>query len=158
MHSKRLIGLLFLCNMAHADIYKYVDSNGNVTFTNSPIKGAVRIMSESQPAANPIRRNNESVKSPRVAVPSPVNFPKVDAATQKTRDSNRKLILEEELSSERELFNKAKKNLQEADANRSAAEQANPKLYLDRIGRLREAIVMHEKNVTALQAELTRVR
>ncbi|QLG87056.1 DUF4124 domain-containing protein [Chitinibacter bivalviorum] len=148
--------------LSWADIYKYVDESGNVTFTNTPIKGAVRIMSE--PAA-PRRSDsgNSSANSTRtptnkVSVPSPVNFPKVDAATQKSRDSNRKQILSEELASEQILLGNAKKALQEADANRSADEKANPKMYLDRIGRLRETIVMHEKNVAALQAELSRVR
>lgn len=159
MYAKIFISALFISSAAMADIYKYTDENGNVTFTNSPIKGAVRIMSESQPTTNTRRSNDSpSVKAPRVAAPSPVNFPKVDSATQKSRDSNRKLILEEELKSERTLLSTAQKNLQDAESNKTAAEQANPKQYLDRIGKLRETIVMHEKNVTALQSELARVR
>ena len=145
-----------------ADIYKYTDENGNVTFTNTPVKGAVRIMSESNPTTNARRPSGDSgvvsKSSPRVAAPSPLNFPKVDAATQKSRDSNRKVILTEELNSERALLSKAQRNLQEAETTKTAAEQANPKLYLDRIGRLRETIMMHEKNVAALQSELNRVR
>ena len=144
-----------------ADIYKYTDENGNVTFTNSPIKGAVRIMSESNPTTNARRPSGDSAnvgKSPRVAAPSPLNFPKVDAATQKSRDSNRKVILTEELTSERALLSKAQRSLQEAETTKTAAEQANPKLYLERIGRLRETIMMHEKNVAALQSEINRVR
>ncbi len=144
-----------------ADIYKYTDENGNVTFTNSPIKGAVRIMSESNPTTNARRPSGETTstnKSPRVAAPSPLNFPKVDAATQKSRDSNRKVILAEELSSERALLSKAQRSLQESETTKTAAEQANPKLYLERIGRLRETIMMHEKNVAALQSEINRVR
>ena len=72
-----------------ADIYKYTDENGNVTFTNTPVKGAVRIMSESNPTTNARRPSGDSgvvsKSSPRVAAPSPLNFPKVDAATQKSR-------------------------------------------------------------------------
>lgn len=159
MYAKIFISALLISSAAMADIYKYTDENGNVTFTNSPIKGAVRIMSESQPTTN-ARRNNDSpsAKTPRVAAPSPLNFPKVDSATQKSRDSNRKLILEEELNSERNQLSKAQKNLQDAETNKTAAEQANPKQYLERIGKLRETIVMHEKNVAALQSELARVR
>lgn len=145
-----------------ADIYKYTDENGNVTFTNSPIKGAVKIMSESNPTTNARRPSGDSStssnKSPRVAPPSPLNFPKVDAATQKSRDSNRKVILAEELNSERALLSKAQRSLQEAESTKTAAEQANPKLYLERIARLRETMMMHEKNVAALQSEINRVR
>ena len=162
MYAKLILSTLLISGAAHADIYKYVDENGNVTFTNTPIKGAVRIMSESsQPATTAPRRSSSDSATPRaarVATPSPANFPKVDTATQKSRDSNRRLILEEELNGERASLSKAQKNLQEADANRTATEQANPKLYLERIGKLRETIVMHEKNVAALQAELARVR
>ncbi|QLI80234.1 DUF4124 domain-containing protein [Chitinibacter fontanus] len=163
MFEKTLFTLLFATTSAlcWADIYKYVDENGNVTFTNSPIKGAVRIMAE---PSSPRRSTSETSgkatqpRAPSVAAPSPINFPRVDAATQKSRDSNRKQILTDELNSEQASLNAAKKALQEADANRSAEEKANPKLYLDRIGRLRETIVMHEKNTAALQAELSRMR
>jgi multidrug resistance efflux pump len=154
--------LTLLCTSSWADIYKYVDESGNVTFTNTPIKGAVRIMAE----PNAPRRNTEgnstsnttANRSPRVAAPSPVNFPRVDAATQKSRDSNRKQILADELANEQAMLANAQKALREADANRSADEKNNPKLYLERIGRLRETIVMHEKNLAALQAEISRVR
>ncbi len=162
MYAKIFFCALFISSCAFADIYKYTDANGNVTFTNSPIKGAVRIMSESNPTTNARRPSGETTnsvsKSPRVAAPSPLNFPKVDAATQKSRDSNRKVILAEELNSERSLLSKAQKSLQEAESTKTAAEQANPKLYLDRIGRLRETIMMHEKNVASLQSEISRVR
>ncbi|WP_348945099.1 DUF4124 domain-containing protein [Chitinibacter sp. FCG-7] len=163
MYAKSLFTLLIACASlpSWADIYKYVDENGHVTFTNTPIKGAVRIMSE--PSA-PRRSSSETTvrssqpRSPSVSVPSPVNFPRVDAATQRSRDSNRKQILNDELASEQASLNAARKALQEADSNRSAEEKSNPKLYLERIGRLRETIVMHEKNTAALQAELSRMR
>nr|WP_314901684.1 DUF4124 domain-containing protein [uncultured Deefgea sp.] len=161
MYAKIFFSALLISNCAMADIYKYTDENGNVTFTNSPMKGAVRIMSESNPTTNARRPSGEStstVKSPRVAAPSPLNFPKVDAATQKSRDSNRKVILAEELNSERALLSKAQRSLQESETTKTAAEQANPKLYLDRIGRLRETIMMHEKNIASLQSEISRVR
>lgn len=161
MYAKIFFSALLISSCAMADIYKYTDENGNVTFTNTPIKGAVRIMSESNPTTNARRPSGDSgnvSKSPRVAAPSPLNFPKVDAATQKSRDSNRKVILAEELTSERGLLSKAQKSLQEAEATKTAAEQANPKLYLERIGRLRETMMMHEKNIAALQSEINRVR
>jgi hypothetical protein len=51
MNNKIIVLMVFsfAVSCAHADIYKYTDENGNVTFTLTPIKGAVRIMSESQP-------------------------------------------------------------------------------------------------------------
>lgn len=144
-----------------ADIYISKDAEGNSVFTSFPVPGGKIYLKD---------KNNNSVKnsesSPRtttskttsVGAPSPVNFPRVDAATQKSRDSNRKQILTDELNSEQASLNAAKKALQDAESTKSAEEKANPKLYLDRIGRLRETIVMHEKNTAALQAELSRMR
>ncbi|WP_373975916.1 DUF4124 domain-containing protein [Chitinibacter sp. SCUT-21] len=156
-----ILSLAASSTLCWADIYKYVDENGNVTFTNTPIKGAVKIMSE--PSA-PRRSSGESTarstqpRAPSVAAPSPVNFPRVDAATQRSRDTNRRQILTDELNSEQASLASARKALQEAESNKTAEEKANPKLYLDRIGRLRETIVMHEKNSAALQAEISRMR
>lgn len=164
MFAKSLLTLLIACTstLCWADIYKYVDENGHVTFTNTPIKGAVRIMSEpsaqrrSSSESNTVRPSQP--RNSNVAAPSPVNFPRVDAATQKSRDTNRRQILTEELNSEQSSLNAARKALQDAESNKSAEEKANPKLYLERIGRLRETIVMHEKNTAALQAEISRMR
>ncbi|WP_410498531.1 DUF4124 domain-containing protein [Chitinibacter sp. S2-10] len=167
MYAKPFFALFLSCAsmLCLADIYKYVDQDGNVTFTNTPIKGAIRIMSEPAPrrSTNTESENTTSVRpvaprNPHVSAPSPNYFPKVDAATQRSRDSNRRQILNDELSSEQAALNTARKALQEADNNRSSEEKNNPKLYLDRISRLRETIVMHEKNTAALQAELSRMR
>ncbi|WP_047395444.1 DUF4124 domain-containing protein [Chitinibacter sp. ZOR0017] len=163
---RRILFYPLLCSLlispAWADIYKYVDENGNVTFTNTPVKGAVRIMSEPAPRrAESSGGGSSSATQPRankVNVPSPANFPRVDAATQKSRDTNRRQILNDELTSEQNALAMARKALQEAESTKSADEKANPKLYLDRIGRLRETIVMHEKNTAALQAEISRMR
>ncbi|WP_051279618.1 DUF4124 domain-containing protein [Chitinilyticum aquatile] len=157
--------------VALADIYKYVDENGNVTYTNSPVKGAQRVYIE-QPnvissgsgssggkrstGTGTSRSSNDSGQ--KVSAPSPANFPKVDSATQRSRDSNRKRILQDELANEQTMLNDSKKALSEAETTKTAEEKANPSKYLERIGRLRENVVMHEKNIAALQKELSRVQ
>ncbi|BCL77275.1 hypothetical protein JHS3_30110 [Jeongeupia sp. HS-3] len=156
-----LLAILMLPSLALADIYKYVDENGHVTFTNTPMKGAQRIYIDSIsviPAPAKSRAKSGGNTAPKVSTPSPGNFPKVDAATQKSRDSNRKQILQDELGSEKTALAGAKQALADAEGNRSADEKANPQRYVERLGRLREAVVTHEKNVTALNNELTRVR
>lgn len=149
--------VLFASLPSWADIYKHVDERGNVTFTNAPMKGAQRIVIESShaPRATPKAKNGSKAQA---ASPSPANFPKVNSGTQKERDVNRRRILEEELASEKRQLAGQKKDLSEAEANRSAEEQANPRKFLERIGRLREGIVLHEKNIAALQSELSKVR
>lgn len=160
---------LLSSTVALADIYKYVDENGNVTYTNSPVKGAQRVYIE-QPnvissgsgsssgkrSTNTSRNSNDSGQ--KVTPPSPANFPKVDSETQRSRDSNRKRILQDELANEQTLLNDTKKALSDAENTKTAEEKANPSKYLERIGRLRENVVMHEKNIAALQKELSRVQ
>ncbi|TJZ71681.1 DUF4124 domain-containing protein [Chitiniphilus eburneus] len=147
--------------LAHADIYKYVDEEGRVTFSNIPIKGAQRIYVDSIsviPAPKPRAKAGGGTVSPRVSAPSPGNFPKVDSATQKARDTNRRLILQEELAAEQRALDEARQALADAEGTRSAEEKQNPQKYVQRLSRLREAAVVHEKNVTALTSELGRLQ
>ncbi|GAA5786743.1 hypothetical protein GCM10007860_11440 [Chitiniphilus shinanonensis] len=146
--------------LAHADIYKYVDEEGRVTFSNIPIKGSQRVYIDSIsviPAPKPRTKASGSA-SPKVNAPSPANFPKVDSATQKARDTNRRLILQEELSAEQRALDEARQSLAEAEGNRTAEEKQNPQKYVQRLSRLREAAVVHEKNVAALTSELGRLQ
>ncbi len=86
---------------AFAEIYKKVDANGRVTYSNVPMKGGVRLNLEAigtVPAGHP-----------RASSPTPVTFPRVDAETQKKRDETRRQILEDELSAEEKLLADAKK-------------------------------------------------
>lgn len=142
-----------------ADIYKHVDENGNITFTNTPMKGAQRIVVEQySPAPSSKTRRSNATTTSSVSTPSPAAFPRVDTGSQKERDVNRRRILEEELAAEQRLLAERKKELSEAEANRSAEEKTNPQKYVERIGRLRENAVLHEKNVAALQTELSKIR
>lgn len=143
---------------AHADIYKHVDEQGNVTFTNTPLKGAQRIFVEQ--SAAPLRavkpRGSEStVRTPSI---SPSAFPRVNPGTQKERDVSRRHILEEELASEQRLLSSKKKELADANTTRSVEEMTYPQKYIERLGRLRENVLLHEKNIVALQTELSKVR
>ncbi|WP_177187792.1 DUF4124 domain-containing protein [Formivibrio citricus] len=158
MLNVRPLSLLFLlaAPLAWGDIYKHVDDKGNITFTNSPMKGATRVIVESPSPRSTAKAKNGS--KAQAASPSPANFPKVSSGAQKERDTNRRRILEEELAAEKRLLENQKKELSEAETNRSAEEKANPKKFLERISRLREGLVLHEKNISALQAELSRIR
>lgn len=157
----RLIPLLpfLLAVPVQADIYKHIDANGNITFTNAPMAGAQRIIVEqSRQVPRPAAKARTGAESSRSAAPSPPAFPRVDSSSQKERDVNRRRILEEELASEQRLLTERKKELTEAESNRSAQERANPAKYVARIGQLRENMTLHEKNIAALQAEISKIR
>lgn len=67
MLKSLLITLVCIAPLAHADIYKYVDEHGNVTFSNIPMRNAQRILAEPGalipapvPAAMPPRAKKEA--------------------------------------------------------------------------------------------------
>ena len=150
MRPAPLIPLLLLVAVgqpAQGEIYKFVDENGRVTYTNIPRKGAIKLDIGGVDAA-PRSRGNAG----------PGNFPKVDKQTQKKRDDLRRQILEDELANEQRALAEARKALQEGEATRLPEEVANPQKYQERIRRLKETVALHERNIAALRKELALIR
>jgi hypothetical protein len=128
---------------AMADIYKSVDAEGRVTYSNLPMRGAKRLDLGPMPTTLPAPRGARGTASrARAADPSPINFPKVDDATQKVRDQSRRGILMEELGREQTLLADARREL--AGAPQNAKAQDN--------------VTFHEKNIEALQKEMSRIK
>ncbi|BCB25502.1 hypothetical protein SKTS_03880 [Sulfurimicrobium lacus] len=90
---------VFAFNAAHAEIYKQVDAQGRVTYSNVPMKGATKLNLE------PL--NTVPATRSKASTPSPSGFPKVDGDTQKKRDDTRRKILEDELAAEEKLLMEA---------------------------------------------------
>jgi len=143
-----ILSCLILSQAAYADIYKLVDENGRVTYSNVPIKGAKKL-------------NLEPISTIALPKPKPVatpqNFPRVDNETQKKRDVSRRDILEQELASEQKLLEEAKKSLAEGEAVRLGSER-NYQKYLDRVQGLKDNVSLHEKNIEALNKEIAGIR
>jgi Domain of unknown function (DUF4124) len=106
---------LFTAASVQADIYKLVDENGHVTYSNVPMAGAKKIVMEPIQTVPPTK-----VKEVATVQPTPSNFPKVDGVTQRNRDASRKKILEDELKAEEKLLADAKQALTEGEAERVA--------------------------------------
>lgn len=146
---------LILAAPAQAEIYKYVDENGQVTFTDVYRKGAARIDLPGAPAPLP----TPAGKAPRRAsyTPSPANFPRIDAATQKTRDDIRRQVLQDEIEGERRNADAARRQLQLGERVQPG-EKVTDATYLDRVKRLRAALSRHEQNISSIQRELANLR
>ncbi len=86
--------------------------------------------------------------------PAPANFPKVDADTQRTRDDMRRKVLGDELASEEKLLAEARTLYANGAPTPLAEEQSNAAKYQERIARLRQSVLLHERNVEALRKEL----
>src|SRR5690349_14476880 len=103
---------------ARADTFKCIDANGRATYTNmkDEIKGK---------NCSVVMREISVVPAARSAAanPSPAGFPKVDPATQKSRDGARRRILEEELVGEEKALAQAKTELTEQESIRNGDEK-----------------------------------
>ncbi len=145
---------LILAAPVQAEIYKYVDENGQVTFTDVYRKGAKRIELPGAPA--PIAKQE---KAPRRTSynPSPADFPRIDAGTQKRRDDIRRQVLQEEISSERRNAEDARRQLALGE-RLQAGERATDATYISRVKKLRATLQQHEQNVTSIQRELANLK
>ncbi|BBF86680.1 hypothetical protein DLM_3082 [Aquitalea magnusonii] len=146
--------LLLTCSLAQAEVYKYVDANGNVTFTNVPIKGA-----KPMHLAPLSTYGGGGSSKPRAAgnsrsASTPDGYPSVDNGTQSKRDEGRRKILEGELSNEKKALADAQKAYTEGAATRNGDETRNYQKYLDRVQKLKDAVTERQKNVDALRREL----
>lgn len=139
------IALAVLASPCQAAIYKYVDGDGNITFSDQYRPGAVKI------ADSPDEEPGKSAKTKRRgksgARATPANFPRVDASTQRKRDDLRKTLLQEERSKE-------EKNLAAAKAAQTAAAKSPPEAQ----DKAAENVRLHEKNIELLDAELARIK
>ncbi len=143
---------------AQAEIYKHVDAEGHVTYSNVPMKGATRLNLE---PGSPGGKSSSSGSRPRSAsVPTPAGFPKVDQETQKQRDDKRQDILATELANERKALDEAKKNLTEGQENpevyrtKDGRTFRNVAKYDEKIQKLQEDVNLHQKNIELLEKEL----
>lgn len=135
-----------------AEIYKFVDDNGFVTYTNMPrpgVKAQVVIPDTLSGSTSKGLTSTSPPKSTRSnkQISTPGYFPRVDTGTQRKRDDMRRQLLEEEMSGER-------RNLAAAQAAFSAGSRrpgADLKSLMD-------SVRLHEKNIEMLTKELSRIR
>ena len=87
------------------------------------------------------------------AATSPDGFPKIDPTAQRTRDSDRRRILEDELKKEEGHLAEVKKEYNNGEPERLGDER-NYQKYLDRVQRLKDDIQRTEGNLTSIRREL----
>lgn len=143
-HSILLAGCIFACTTTvHADIYKQVDADGHVTYSNVARPGAKRIVIDS--ASAPSSKGEAGIKPrSRTTAITPSDFPRVDKSTQRKRDDVRRNLLLEELASEQKLLDGARASARGKAANEQSKWQ--------------ETLRLHEKNIEMLNKELANIR
>lgn len=153
-----LLAALSCAPAARADIFKCVDEAGHVTYTNSRASGkGCTTLSRDQPvssvpggsglprpAATPVPQNGASTGS--------AGFPRVDSGTQRARDTDRRRILEQELSAEQQGLDAARRELDEQVARNGGDRNSL------RAQPLRDKVQLHERNIEALRREISNLR
>ena len=126
--------------------YKCKDENGGPLMTNvgNP-KGCTKQTLE--PVVIP------KLANPKGAVQSPSTFPKVDSATQKARDNDRKRILEDELRTSETRLADLKREYNNGEPERQGNER-NYQRYIDRVDRLKADIARTESDIASIKSEL----
>jgi hypothetical protein len=157
---------LLLALPAVADTCKYEDASGRVIYSNMPMKGAKKIACfgfDGGASAGGGSRSNGS--RPRASQnPTPAGFPRVDSGTQKARDDTRRTILQEELATEQNALEQAKKDYAEGEANPEIFRTADGKTmrnmakFEEKMKKLQDAVDLHEKNIQMLQKELANIK
>jgi hypothetical protein len=136
-------------------LYKCMDESGVVLYTNQK-SGAKNctVLSRELPVST-VAPPAKPATGTRTVTPG--DFPRVDGDTQRGRDSDRRKILEQELSTEQQNLDKARKALAEGEASRLGDEKSYQK-YLDRVDELRNGVALHERNIEALKHELANIK
>jgi hypothetical protein len=150
--------------IGHAQIWR-CENNGVVEYSNNPASGrdakcrtvdlpnlttipAPKLPSQPGPAARP---------PGAAATPTPAGFPRVDTGAQRTRDADRRRILEDELKKEEMRLAELRSEFNNGEPERRGDER-NYQRYLDRVQRLKDDIARSESAVSSLRREMAALR
>ena len=163
MHSGRLavfIVLALLQSVAWAETCKYLDRDGRVIYSNtpnSPPKGATKVKCFDDSSAKPAAANARNPDTKPANPDTKATLPRVSEDTQKTRDDERRRILEQEIADETKQLAQAKEQLAAQEAVRSGNER-NYQRFLDRVQPYRDAVATHERNLEAIRREIANLK
>ena len=141
---------------AQSTVYLCTDAKGNREYTNTPTKGCKKMVLPGLTTVQTPKRsasNGANAKKPD----APNGFPKVDDKTQKSRDSDRKQILQDELKTEQDKLAKLKAEYKGGEPDRLGDEKNYAK-YQERTAKMKEDVDRAEKNVEALKREIANLK
>jgi DNA polymerase III delta prime subunit len=133
-------------------IYRCTDANGGMLISNTRVDKSCKAVVLPPDSSLPAPRSKPSGAA---ANPSPAGFPRVPEDAQKARDTDRKRILEQELAGEQRSLDQAQRELADQDSLRGRDGSASA---LDRVQPYRDRVAQHERNIVAIQKELSGLR
>jgi len=152
---------------AQTTVYKCVDAQGRVEFTDTGKRGCKALDLPGYIPAPPERRGPAPAARPNNAAqaaapaaaptPSPANFPRVDTSQQRARDDDRRGILTDELRLEEKKLADLRAVFNNGEPERQGNERNYAK-YQERVAQMREDISRTERNIEALRREIANIR
>jgi Domain of unknown function (DUF4124) len=126
----------FSCT-TQSEVYKHVDENGNVTYSNTPLEDSKKL------SLPPL------IVMPGTDLESKSRAPK----PSENYNENQRKVVKKMIADEVKLLEDKKKEYNDGEPERFGSER-NYQRYLDRIQRLKDEIVLHQENIKALEIEL----
>jgi len=163
---------LMLCANAHATVYKCVDEQGRVAYTNTPDASQDCSTLRDDLPFSAIAGPTRLPETPAQTTSDRSELPSVSDSQQRSRDDTRQQVLQEELDQEREALQEAEQAL-EAERSRDAPEdrnvvrqRADGSTYRSinlqkreqRLQPYRDQVDLHQRNIEALKEELSNLR
>jgi len=136
-------------SVAGTPTYKCQTRSGTFSYFNVP-----GVEAEPPRSGEPARKSATS----SAAAATPSSFPRVDTATQKSRDDMRRRVLSDELTAEEKLLADARAAYHDGAPPPMPEEKSDAEKYRERIARLRQAVNIHEKNIEALRKEIAALK
>ncbi len=163
-----LIGVSGISMSVHAEIYKRVDSEGRITYSNVQTKDSTRLKighaapkGRAQSAAAP-KKHDGATKAANL---KQQYRSQISQNTQSKRDATRREILLDELDAEKKALIEAKKAydtgksnpevVRRRNADGSVATFRNVPKYRAKMEKLTAALEMHQRNVELLKKEIS---
>jgi hypothetical protein len=147
MKWKFVLLCVFAAPLAHAEPWLCTTENGTREFSYDPLSAGLKNCVD-----HPIPSGNVFREKPREVVPGA--FPKVDAKTQKERDTARRAILERELAEERKSLTAAMQQL--AEQREFHGKRGNAARIEEALKLYQERVKVHLTNISNLEKELGR--
>ncbi len=142
--------LLTTGSAAHATVYKCVDANGPVTYTNDKTiaRACTPLNTDQAITSIPAPRRKPAASTP--AGTSSGDFPRVSPSAQQERDATRRQVLEKELQTEEQSLAKARESLASREAILTADDSSTQEILRPH----KDRVELHLRNIEALRREI----
>ena len=157
--------LVMLSSQANAQIYKTIDADGRVTYSNIKTKGASRLelyLDANDSLNDEAKKSQDAGGNKRRTTPE--SFPRLDKEQQSQRDGKRRDILNNELNAEKTALEQAKKAYMAGKSKPEVLKAANGQTFPNaakfdaKMKDLQEDVDSHQNNIMLLQEELDGLR